>query len=193
MENKLENIVYSKNVIEFLTVATDYCSFMDKLNEYDRKGFIDRSLKVLPLLYIKAILLPTFTNIDSLEIEKFVTQEEWQYVNNKVAALMNNINNYTEITDPLNYNTDESGLSAISENFADIYQDMKDFISLYQIGTFEIMRDAIFECKTNFEDYWGLSLVNVLKALHFIRYKKGFDNYKPGSSQSNISDSWFIK
>ena len=60
------------------------------------------------------------------------------------------------------------------------------FLSIFSSATAE-------QRKANFEDYWGQSLVNVLRALHFIQYKKGFDNYKPGSNQSNINDSWFIK
>ncbi len=172
MENNIENLVYSKNVVEFLTVASDYCNFMDDLTEYTSKDFINRSLKLLPLLYLKASLLPKMQVEDTIEIEKFVAQEEWQYVHNKVAGIMGDLNPYTEITDPQNDETDEPVLVSISENFADIYQDMKDFVSLYQIGTIEIMCDAIVECKDNFENYWGQSLVNVLRALHYIYYSQ---------------------
>jgi len=171
MENDLENLVYSENIVEFLTVANDYCAFMDDLVNYNRANFIDRSLKLLPLIYLKASLLPTLDG-DTLEIEKNVTHEEWQYVNSKVMNLMDQFNTYAEITDPLNNESDLPVLASISENFADIYQDMKDFVSLYQIGTVEIMRDAIYECKSNFENYWGLSLVNALKALHFANYNR---------------------
>lgn len=175
MENDLEKQVYSGNIVEFLTVANDYCSFMDDLSGYNRKSFMERSLKLLPLLYLKASLLPSFEVEDELGIEKIVTQEEWQYVNNKVDDLMNDLNTYRELTDPLNDESDIPVLAYISENFADIYQDLKDFVSLYQIDTFEIMHDAIFECKSNFENHWGKSLVNVLKALHFANYNKPDD------------------
>jgi len=177
MESKLEKVVYSQNVIEFLTVATDFCNFMDGLKEFGRKEFIDRSLKTLPLLYLKASLLPNIQTDDLLDIEKFVAQEEWQFVNNKVEEILLDMNSYMEINDPLNTETNEPAIATISENFADIYQDMKDFISLYGMGTYEIMGDAIAECKNNFENFWGQSLTNALKAIrvgklnNFIKWK----------------------
>ena len=107
MESKLEKVVYSQNVIEFLTVATDFCNFMDGLKEFERKEFIDRSLKTLPLLYLKASLLPNIQTEDLLDIEKIVAQEEWQYVNNKVEDILLDMNSYREINDPLNTEINE--------------------------------------------------------------------------------------
>jgi hypothetical protein len=51
---------------------------------------------------------------------------------------------------------------------ADLYQDMKDFVSLYSMGVTEIMNDAVWECKMNFENYWGQILVNALRVIHRI-------------------------
>ena len=58
----------------------------------------------------------------------------------------------------------------ISEDLADIYQDLKDFISVFQIGFNITMNDSLFLCKEHFAEFWGQRLVNALKALHDIKY-----------------------
>lgn len=54
----------------------------------------------------------------------------------------------------------------ISEDLADIYQDVKDFICLFQLGLNLTMNDALAQCQENFRLYWGQKLVNTLRALH---------------------------
>lgn len=78
---------------------------------------------------------------------------------------------------------------------ADIYQDLKNFLLLYQTGTQEVMNDAVWECKLNFEDYWGQKLVNSLKAIHkFIYSGEEIGKAEPrdtDDAERKTSD-WFI-
>jgi len=39
-------------------------------------------------------------------------------------------------------------------------------------GTFESVNDSLIECLNNFEKYWGIKLLNALRAVHVIRYLK---------------------
>jgi len=39
----------------------------------------------------------------------------------------------------------------VSENLADVYQDVKNFIGSYRTGVEDVMQQAISECKENFE------------------------------------------
>jgi hypothetical protein len=64
----------------------------------------------------------------------------------------------------------------ISEDLADIYQDIKNFVCLFQVGINETMHDAIVECYSHFGQYWGQTLVNTLRALHDIRYNSPEEN-----------------
>ena len=52
-----DHIVYSKNVIEFVTVAAETCLFLEHAADLSRPDFIQKSVKMLPLLYLKASLL----------------------------------------------------------------------------------------------------------------------------------------
>lgn len=57
--SKGENeIVYSRNTVEFVTVAAEFCAFLEQSEGRKRRDFVDTMLKLLPLLYLKASLVP---------------------------------------------------------------------------------------------------------------------------------------
>ncbi|NOX48236.1 MAG: DUF5063 domain-containing protein, partial [Chlorobi bacterium] len=70
--------VYSKNVLEMLMVANDYCTFMAKAETYSKQQLFDYLLKVAPLLYVKGSLLPNITVQNQDALEKFLPEEEWE-------------------------------------------------------------------------------------------------------------------
>ena len=59
---------------------------------------------------------------------------------------------------------------SLSECFADVYQDMKDITTLYQIGNAEATGIGLWECKLNFKQYWGQRILSILQALHSLLY-----------------------
>lgn len=164
-------MVYSKNVIEFATVANEYCSFIEAVDQFSRKDFILRVQKLFPLLYLKALLLPE-PDIEMSDDtpEKYVGEEDYNFVLHKLEEKLGQFDAYHEVFDPSIQYSDEALEASISENIADIYQDLKDFILSYRIGTLEVMNDALWECRTNFGQYWGQRLVNGLRALHNLVY-----------------------
>ena len=164
-------MVYSKNVIEFATVANEYCSFIEAVDQFQRKSFITKLQKLFPLLYLKATLLP----VPDIEMsddapEKFVSEEDYNFILHKLEEKLGQFDAYYEVFDPSIQFSEGPIEASISENITDIYQDLKDFILLYRIGSLEVMNDALWECKNNFEQYWGQRLVNGLRALHNLVY-----------------------
>ncbi|MGL5920307.1 MAG: DUF5063 domain-containing protein, partial [Bacteroidales bacterium] len=53
----MENIIYDKNSIEFVTVGVEFCSLMENARNFTRAEFVRKTAVVLPLLYLKATLL----------------------------------------------------------------------------------------------------------------------------------------
>lgn len=51
-------IIYDKQVIEFMAVAVKFCSLLEQDNTPAREEWVDNMVKLLPLLYLKAWLLP---------------------------------------------------------------------------------------------------------------------------------------
>jgi len=54
----------------------------------------------------------------------------------------------------------------ISEDMADVYQDLKDFTVIYSRGIEELMNDAAWELRERFAEHWGKKLLRSLMALH---------------------------
>ncbi|MPN10385.1 hypothetical protein SDC9_157680 [bioreactor metagenome] len=77
----------------------------------------------------------------------------------------------------------------VSENIADIYQDVRNFVSVYQYGLTDQMNDALLVCKQNFQAYWGQKLINVLRPLHAIFYN-GDENDNLLETDLNEEDLW---
>ena len=48
---QISQVIFEKNSIEFVTVAAEYCGFIERSQEFDKKTFVDTALKILPLLY----------------------------------------------------------------------------------------------------------------------------------------------
>jgi len=182
-----DHIVYSKKVIEFVTVAAETCLFLEHANEFTKTDFVQKSVKILPLLYLDASLLdipdPVFEEIP----ERFVNEEDYQYVHELVEQLLGSDDSYLEVFHPDMALSDTPIAAFVSENMADIYQELKDFAANYQLGDIDIMNDALVACLEAFGEHWGQKLLNALRALHAVRFSEGFgledsDNESAGTS-----------
>lgn len=167
---KQKDPVYSRNVIEFVAVANEYCKYAEHAGELKGEEILKILQRILPLLYIKASLLPDLEPVFEDGNEKFVTETDWFTIHDTLKEKLGTANDYLELYDEELLIAETPGQSSLAENMADIYQDVKDFLLLYQTGTQEVMNDAIWECRLSFENIWGQQLVNALKAIHKFIY-----------------------
>ena len=182
--NEREDIVFSRNTVEFVTVAAEFCAYIERTNEHDRKDFVDTLLKLLPLLYIKAQMLPDEEKISDEEQQDFVSEDSYEIVRMTIFDLLADKDSYLDVfVSDMKY-SDTPVTKSISEDIADIYQDIKNFVSLFQVGINETMHDAIIECNEHFRQYWGQTLVNTMRALHDIRYNTTFDDEEEEGNES---------
>jgi nitrate/nitrite-specific signal transduction histidine kinase len=65
----------------------------------------------------------------------------------------------------------------ISENIADIYQELRDLCSTFQIDDEAVQNDALLAFVEAFEQHWGQKLLNVLRPLHVLSMMKESDLY----------------
>ena len=72
--------IFDANTVEFVTVAAEFCGFLERTPEMQPSEFVDRSLKLLPLLYLKASLLPDCEPLDDIEPETFVTETDYEHL-----------------------------------------------------------------------------------------------------------------
>jgi hypothetical protein len=188
--------VYSRNVIEFVAVANEYCKYAEHASELKGDELLKIMQRIMPLMYLKASLLPQLNPFFENGNEKFVTESDWVIVHDTLKEKFGTANDYLEVFDEKINETEGPVISSISENMADIYQDLKDFLLLYQTGTGEVMNDAVWECRMNFENFWGQKLVNSMRAIHKFIYSgeeigKVENDGDENDERRNTSD-WFI-
>ena len=159
-----DNPVYSKNTLEFVTVCNDFCITMSYPDKTDFLSLTDYMVKVLPLLYLKAALLPEVEVSNPEMNQRFVTQEEWEKLFLELRKLIGDNDEFWYI-DPNIENT-EPLKGSLSEHLADIFQDLQDFLLLYQKNSLDAKENALNEVSKSFRMYWGYRLVNTHKILH---------------------------
>ena len=188
---KESQVIFDRNVIEFVTVAAEFCKYMEQAEGTRRPTFVDTTLKILPLLYLKATLLPTCETMGEDLPEHYVTEEIYEVLRMTLAGILGEKDDYLDVfVEDMKY-SDQPITRYISEDLADIYQDIKDFIFVFQLGLNETMHDALAICQENFRLYWGQKLVNTLRALHEARYAQGEseeDESPEADNYPNISD-----
>src|SRR5690554_4017520 len=200
-DSDLHPIVYSKNVVEFVTVANEYCNFMEQVPNEKVAGSIQSLRKILPLLYLKATLLPATERVLDDELEKYVSELDYNRLHQRWLMVLGEHDSFYEVFDPDIQFGEETVTSSISENLLDIYQDVKDFITAYSLGDESVMNDALCECVQHFEDFWGQRLVNVLRAVHrlvasAVEFEDnpeagGSDDIQPGSGNPEWLDKFW--
>ena len=84
MEDNQTEVAFSKNVIEMITVANNFCSFIEKADDSPKSEIFVYLEKVLPLLFLKGTLLPEVIVDDPESNERFVTEEQWESIFNEL-------------------------------------------------------------------------------------------------------------
>ena len=167
---KESKVIFDRNVIDFVTVAAEFCKLMEQAASAEKAQFADTTLKVLPLLYVKALLLPSCEIMGDGMLEENVTEEDYDYVRTTIEGLLGSDDVYLDVfLEDMKY-SDTPIAKHISEDLADIYQDIRNFIFVFRQGLNLNMHNALALCQENFRLYWGQKLVNTLRALHEVKF-----------------------
>lgn len=164
------NPIYERNTLEFVTVALEYCTLVEQAGYNGIFTFVDKAIKILPLLYLKANLLPKVEQEEDFDPELSVSEEMYEAVRKRISGLLGEKDSFLETFHKDMPYSDTPIAAFISENLADVYQDIGNFIELFRQGNEELMSAALSLCQTNFREFWGQQLLNALKALHMLRY-----------------------
>ena len=94
---KESQVIFDKNVIEFVTVAAEFCAFLERAESMKRSTFVDTTLKILPLLYLKASMLPKCEMIGDESPETYVTEEIYEVLRINLASILVEKDDYLEV------------------------------------------------------------------------------------------------
>jgi len=161
--------VYSPSVLDMFTVANEYSIFLEKVESYEASDIITYLSKILPLMYLKGSLLSAVEVEFPEANERYVTEEQWQEVFNTLRLKFGD-KDIIYHCDPGEY-SDEMQTYSLSENLADIYQDMKDFVLLYSKESHAARENAVNEIFLLFCSHWGHRVLISLMHIHYLLHR----------------------
>jgi hypothetical protein len=157
-------------VKEFIQAAVDYCQLIENAGQKQTSELLSDLQQVLPLLYLKAVLVPKPKYCYEEEPKKFVSESDYAHI---IHMLQQKFEKYLNKAPGLPVQKlfqQGPGNFGVSEVFADIYEELKNFIRLYETGIPQAMNDAVWVCRNNFELSTGIMLIENLKFLHSVIY-----------------------
>lgn len=189
---------FDKEIEEFSFLAADYIRLLENVTNFSKRDFLFALHKILPSIYLSIISIPLQENQSDDFSGKYVTEEAWDKIQQSIAAKIGQHNSYLDVFDPTIQDQEMPVAADISDHLSDIYQDLKDFYVLFNIGNEVSVISAFNECKQNFETYWGQKLVNVLRAIHCLCYgaedlsDEAEEKDTPAQQTKTDTSSWFI-
>jgi len=164
--------VFNRNVLEVLTISNELCLLIDNTEKYEKSDVLNILHRLLPLLYLKASLLKPIAASNPDSSERFVTEEQYELIYQSFKKLLGQ--------DDIIYIIQKKDISvkaSLAEYIIDVYQDIKDFLMLYQKPSISAKENAINECITLFEKHWGPRLLTSLNAMHTLIYPVKSEKY----------------
>jgi hypothetical protein len=189
------NLFEDERVTEFVGFAAEYCTFVENTNNFTKTDFVKKALKLFPELYTSTLKLPRKEDIEVDPPEKFVSEMDWNNIYDKVRAKLGYHDDYLDVYDPVSREEGDISIVSLADNFADIYQDLKDFSVAYGYGSEDLMISALWELIYNFEQYWGIKLLNALRVLHRIFFgEENLEEEEPQrDEEQDVSRNWLFE
>ncbi len=179
--HSLNEYVYSAEMVDFVSAANDLCGFLEELKGMESRPFIAESVRLLPLVYSAYLRLePTEPVSGEEEIwEPTVTEQDWSALYRQIAVVLGPHNDFLRPADSGEFDRSDLVTHTVSEDLADIYQELRDFSVIYGRGVEPLTNDAVWELMVRFTEHWGEKLLRSLLALHLL-YVREVD---PGEEQ----------
>ena len=166
----MDAISQKKQIIELLTVANEFCMFIEKSYDYPKEDILQYVQRIAPLLYLKGSMLPDLEVQNPEAYERFVTEEVWENIFNELRNKFGREDIFWFV-DEATFNDDEITKGSMAEHLTDIYQDLKDFVFLYSKNTGDAIINAVVECKRLYESNWGYKITRLQKHIHHLVYR----------------------
>lgn len=168
----MENSKLAPNSLAFIALSNEFCSAIENAMEFEKEDFVAKMLKMLPRIYM------TVTDIDIDESNEdyyalpYLDESVYDNLRSQLAALMGEDDVFLETFEEDMKYSDAPVSATISEDLADIYQQLYNFVASVRDVDTEAINSIIITCKEDFASYWGQTLCNVLRALHSVFYNK---------------------
>lgn len=178
--NKLDSLI-APQTKDFVTLCRNYFEYLEVLPDKKIEDFWAVQLRMLSDIYSGIFGLPEINARYAPDVEKFVTERDYNKIFNKLSTYIGNKDKFPDFSNLNQSGTFKVVEFSLSEMLTDIYQELKDFVLLYESGTLENMNDAIIDCFDTFGQYWGAKLLGALRIIHVSLYQHRYAEAKKSS------------
>lgn len=168
MDNESENLLSQRSIQEMVMVANEFCHFIENAENQSVEIILSVLQKMMPLMYLKGSLLPTIEVKNEDALTFFVTEEDWTNIYSMLKKKLQMDDLFLFVEDDADKDEVPSQKS-ISEDLADVYQDLKDCLQLLKLNTKDAQENSISELQKLFISHWGIRVCRLQYAIHFIR------------------------
>lgn len=159
-------------LINLVALGAEFCAVVENCHEIDTKELTETLLGQLPRIYYE------FHDIDGGEnasldewgtgVSDHLDEEQYESVRMQLAVAFGEDDAYLETFEKDMKYSDTPIAATISENLADIYQPIYDFVVEVRESSGENLEEAYRACREDFRKYWSQTLCNVMRALNAI-------------------------
>ena len=160
------DLLRSKPVLEVFAIASEFCMFIDRIEQAEPDKALLFLQSILPALYLKGSMLPEVEVQDDSANERFVTEEEYETLRYRLARYFDTRDYFSTVD--LADGSIESVPTSLSELLADIYTDLKDFLILYAKENPSAKENAVAACHYYYHVGWGRRIVTILPQIHHL-------------------------
>lgn len=141
--------------IQLINLVREYIALIDNIGRYSAHQLLKECARLLPLIYSYGITLP--------DVEPTDEGSEFNITSpmGEIVDLLGSYDVYSEVFDPV---TDKDAIaSSLSDDLADIYQDLKGPLLNYDEGH---QSNAIWQWRFNICGHCGNHIVDALRPIH---------------------------
>jgi hypothetical protein len=176
--------IKSPLVKDFVLVANEFCSLLEEAPKKRTGELFNELQQILPRIYMKAVLLPKPKYCYEEEPASFVKDDDYARIHDALQNKFDLFNGITGMSPGTMPNQHELISFGMAEKFTDLYEVLKNFVKLYEVGLPQSMNDAVWICHKDFTRGFGVKILDSLKSLHTLIYDKN----KSGSRAIQSND-----
>lgn len=167
----MDNSSLSPNSLAFIALANEFCGVVEQVTEMEKEDFVAKMLKMLPRIYISASDINIKQSLEDGCVEPYLDETVYDNIRNNIAVIMADDDVFLETFEEDMKYSDTPVSATISENIADLYQELYNFVASVRDVNNETIKSVLISCKEEFAEYWGQTLCNVQRALHNVFYQ----------------------
>lgn len=157
-------------LINLVALSAEYCSTVENCREVELKELVEILLGQLPRIYYEFHDIETGEDISfdewGLGVSEHLDEDQYESVRMQLAAAFGEDDAYLETFEKDMKYSDTPIATTISENLADLYQPLYDFVVEVRESDGENLEESFRACKEGFREYWSQTLCNVLRAVN---------------------------